>query len=118
MPVAPTSPCLTSLRSSPGASPRLAERRRWSRLRVPPRNLDVLMPRATLRLFGAPSLTDAAGGRIESLLAQPKRFAVLAYLAVEARENPVTRDKVATLFWPELDQSRARQALRQSLHVI
>jgi TolB-like protein/DNA-binding SARP family transcriptional activator/Flp pilus assembly protein TadD len=76
------------------------------------------MPRATLRLLGAPSLTDASGARIESLLAQPKRFAVLAYLAIEARENPVTRDKVATLFWPELDQQRARQALRQSLHVI
>jgi TolB-like protein/DNA-binding SARP family transcriptional activator/Flp pilus assembly protein TadD len=76
------------------------------------------MPRATLTLFGAPSLVDATGARIESLLAQPKRFAVLAYLAVETRETPVTRDKVASLFWPELDQQRARQALRQSLHVI
>jgi TolB-like protein/DNA-binding SARP family transcriptional activator/Flp pilus assembly protein TadD len=76
------------------------------------------MPRARLTLFGAPSLADAAGARIESLLAQPKRFAVLAYLAVEARESPVSRDKVATLFWPELDQQRARQSLRQSLHVI
>ena len=75
-------------------------------------------PRFTCQLLGAPSLTDAAGARIESLLAQPKRFAVLAYLLVEARGTPVMRDKVATLFWPELDQQRARQALRQSLHVI
>lgn len=72
----------------------------------------------TSRLLGSPTLEDSSGKRVESLLAQPKRFAVFAYLAVEAREAPVMRDKVATLFWPELDQSRARQALRQSLHVI
>lgn len=76
------------------------------------------MPPVSARLLGAPSLTDAAGVRIEALLAQPKRFAVLAYLLVEARGTPVMRDKVAALFWPELDQQRARQALRQSLHVI
>ncbi|HVZ49007.1 MAG TPA: BTAD domain-containing putative transcriptional regulator [Gemmatimonadaceae bacterium] len=70
------------------------------------------------RLLGAPSLTDASGACVESLLAQPKRFAVLAYLAVEGRTAPVSRDKVAALFWPELDQSRARQALRQSVHVL
>jgi TolB-like protein/DNA-binding SARP family transcriptional activator/Tfp pilus assembly protein PilF len=76
------------------------------------------MPALSCRLFGSPTLEDASGARMESLLAQPKRFAVLAYLLVEARRAPVSRDKVAAIFWPELDQSRARQALRQSLHVI
>jgi TolB-like protein/DNA-binding SARP family transcriptional activator len=76
------------------------------------------MPALSCRLFGSPTLEDASGARVESLLAQPKRFAVLAYLVVEARKTPVSRDKVAAIFWPELDQSRARQALRQSLHVI
>jgi TolB-like protein/DNA-binding SARP family transcriptional activator/Flp pilus assembly protein TadD len=77
-----------------------------------------IMSPAVATLFGAPSLTDGSGARIEPLLAQPKRFAVLAYLLVEARGTPVMRDKLAALFWPELDQPRARQALRQSLHVI
>jgi TolB-like protein/DNA-binding SARP family transcriptional activator/Tfp pilus assembly protein PilF len=76
------------------------------------------MPALSCRLFGSPTLEDASGARVESLLAQPKRFAVLAYLVVETRKAPVSRDKVAAIFWPELDQSRARQALRQSLHVI
>lgn len=71
-----------------------------------------------VHVFGAPHVTDAAGQPVASLMAQPKRLAVLTYLVVEASGKPVMRDKVATLFWPELDQSRARQALRQSVHVI
>jgi len=42
-----------------------------------------------------------------------KAMALLAYLAVTARRQP--RDVLATLFWPELDQSRARAALRRTL---
>lgn len=76
------------------------------------------MPPFRVHVFGAPHVTDAAGQPVASLMAQPKRLAVLTYLVVEASGKPVMRDKIATLFWPELDQSRARQALRQSVHVI
>jgi serine/threonine-protein kinase len=70
------------------------------------------------RLLGSPDLTDGTGRRLEAVLNQPKRFALLAYLAVEARGAPVQRDKLAALFWEELDQERARHALRQALHVL
>ncbi|MFL7809758.1 MAG: BTAD domain-containing putative transcriptional regulator, partial [Anaerolineae bacterium] len=42
-----------------------------------------------------------------------KAMALLAYLAVTARRQP--RDTLAALFWPELDQPRARAALRRTL---
>jgi len=42
-----------------------------------------------------------------------KAMALLAYLAVTGQ--PHRRDTLATLFWPELDQSRARAALRRTL---
>jgi predicted ATPase/DNA-binding SARP family transcriptional activator len=42
-----------------------------------------------------------------------KAMALLAYLAVTATRHP--RDTLATLFWPELDQSRAHAALRRTL---
>lgn len=45
-----------------------------------------------------------------------KATALLAYLAVTRR--PHQRDALAALFWPELDQSRARAALRRTLVAI
>src|SRR5688572_14242109 len=48
--------------------------------------------------------------------AQPKRLALLAYLALETSEGPVRRDALLALFWPELGEEEARRALRQGLH--
>lgn len=45
-----------------------------------------------------------------------KATALLIYLAVEAQ--PRSRDAIATLLWPEHDQSRARAALRRTLSVL
>jgi len=45
-----------------------------------------------------------------------KAVALLAYLAVTGREH--SRDTLATLLWPEYDQSRARAALRRTLSVL
>ncbi|MFV9503268.1 MAG: ATP-binding protein [Oscillochloridaceae bacterium umkhey_bin13] len=42
-----------------------------------------------------------------------KAIALLAYLALA--EAPVSRDELATLLWPELDQQQARAALRTTL---
>lgn len=52
------------------------------------------------------------------LLGQPKRLAVLAYILVAQREGVVSRDRVVGMFWPESDQVRARNALRQTLSFI
>ena len=46
---------------------------------------------------------------------QPKRVALLAYLAL-ATTGPVRRDALLALFWPELGGEEARRALRQALH--
>ena len=48
--------------------------------------------------------------------AQPKRVALLAYLALETTAGPVRRDALLALFWPELGEDEARRALRQGLH--
>jgi eukaryotic-like serine/threonine-protein kinase len=50
--------------------------------------------------------------------AQPKRLAVLAYLALMSGRGPVRRDTLLALFWPELGDDEARRALRQSLHYL
>lgn len=47
-----------------------------------------------------------------------KAIALLAYLVINAADGGPTshtRDAIAALFWPELDQSRARGALRRTL---
>src|SRR5437867_1628437 len=70
------------------------------------------------RLLGTLSLTATEGREAGSLLNQPRRLALLAYLAAATPRGPHRRDTVLALFWPELDQEHARAALRQSLHVL
>lgn len=66
-----------------------------------------------LFLFGSPYL-ELDGVALE--LERRKMLALLAYLAV--MEQPQSRDTLATLLWPEADQSRARSALRRDLSVL
>jgi len=61
-------------------------------------------------------LADAAGAEIRSVLAQPKRLAVLAYVATEGSRGFVQRETLLALFWPDSDAEAARQALRQTLY--
>lgn len=70
-----------------------------------------------LRTLGAIDLRDAAGAPVAALLQQPRRLALLAYLAC-ARDGYLRRDHLLTLFWPDLDEARGRAALSQALHVI
>ncbi len=55
---------------------------------------------------------------ILSVVAQPKRFGLLAYLALKNRGSPVSRDNLLGVFWPELPDTRARGALRKALHFL
>jgi DNA-binding SARP family transcriptional activator len=59
-----------------------------------------------------------AGGRLDVVLAQPKRLALLTYLALESRSGASRRDRILGIFWPELDQHRGRHALHQALHFL
>jgi DNA-binding SARP family transcriptional activator/TolB-like protein len=67
-----------------------------------------------LRAFGPVDLAGD-GGDLASVLAQPKRLALLAYLVMARPRGYHRRDTLLNLFWPELDQTRGRKALSQSL---
>ncbi|MEO7458158.1 MAG: BTAD domain-containing putative transcriptional regulator [Gemmatimonadaceae bacterium] len=70
-----------------------------------------------LRTLGQIHLRDDAGVELRSLLTQPKRLAILVYLA-SAGGRMVRRDSLLAMFWPESDAERARGALRQAIHFI
>ncbi len=69
-----------------------------------------------LRTLGAVDLRDADGAECRTVLAQPKRVALLVYLAVAQPRGFQRRDVLLPLFWPELDQQHARGALRKAVH--
>ncbi|HUQ99049.1 MAG TPA: BTAD domain-containing putative transcriptional regulator [Gemmatimonadaceae bacterium] len=72
--------------------------------------------RPRLRIFGATELVSAEGVPIDDVLRRPKRLALLSYLALGTSGGFQRRDSLLALFWPELDQERARAALRQALY--
>src|SRR6476646_10780949 len=72
-----------------------------------------------LRTFGGLDLGDPEGrGELRSILVQPKRAAVLVYLALADAHRFRRRDTLVSLFWPEVDEEHARGALRQALRFL
>lgn len=71
-----------------------------------------------LRTLGVLDVRDRDGAVLGGLLSQPKRLALLVYLAVAKPRGFHRRDRLVGLFWPELDDERARAALRGSLHFL
>jgi DNA-binding SARP family transcriptional activator/TolB-like protein len=70
------------------------------------------------RVLGPISLSRADGQPLDEVVAQPRRLALLVYLAIQAPRGFTRRDALLPIFWPELDQDRARGALRQALYVL
>jgi DNA-binding SARP family transcriptional activator/TolB-like protein len=68
-----------------------------------------------LRVFGTLTLRNSRGEDIQSVLAQPKRAALLAYLAIARPHGFHRRDTLLALLWPEQDEQHARWALNQAL---
>ena len=68
------------------------------------------MSRLALYLLGPPHI-KRDGQAVD--VGRRKAVALLAYLAVTGQGH--SRDALATLFWPEHDQSRARAGLRRTL---
>jgi pimeloyl-ACP methyl ester carboxylesterase/DNA-binding SARP family transcriptional activator len=66
-----------------------------------------------VRVLGSAELTDSGGAELTAVLAQPKRFALLVYLAMSPGYH--RRDTLLALFWPELDTRRARGSLNQAI---
>ncbi|HEV7595339.1 MAG TPA: protein kinase [Gemmatimonadaceae bacterium] len=71
-----------------------------------------------LGTLGTIDLKDANGRELHSLLAQPKRLALLTFLCVAKPHGFHRRDKLLGLFWPDADQEHARLSLRNALHVL
>ncbi len=70
------------------------------------------------RVLGPLNLRGPEGVSLSSVLAQPKRVALLAYLAVATPRGFHRRDKLLGLFWPERDQEHGRSALRNALYFL
>lgn len=67
-----------------------------------------------LGVLGEVTLRRSHGPALNHALAQPKRVALLVYLATKPGEFH-RRDTLLPLFWPELDERHARAALSQGL---
>jgi DNA-binding SARP family transcriptional activator/Flp pilus assembly protein TadD len=71
--------------------------------------------KVSLLLLGSLDLRSAQWQELRRVLSQPKRLVLLAYLTLAGSGRFRRRDTVISMFWPDLDQVRARAALRQSL---
>lgn len=69
-------------------------------------------------MLGTVDLCGPDDLQMRTVLAQPKRLALLAYLTAAIPQGFHSRDTLLTLFWPELDQKHASASLRQSLYVL
>lgn len=70
-----------------------------------------------LKILGPTELSTQSGAAM-SVLRQPKRLALLAYLALASANGYRRRDQIVALLWPELDQLHARTQLRKGLHAL
>jgi DNA-binding SARP family transcriptional activator len=68
--------------------------------------------------LGVLDLRGPDGLELRSVLRQPKRLGLLAYLAIASPHRFHRRDSLLALFWPDLDQEHARAALRRSLYFL
>ena len=71
-----------------------------------------------LRTFGGVDLRGADGRELRPILVQPKRFALLTYVALAGPSGYRRRDTTLALFWPDLDGEHGRGALRQALRFL
>src|SRR5688500_3020324 len=70
----------------------------------------------SFRTLGALELRSSSGDEPESLVGSQKLIALLAYLAIARPRGLHRRDTLVGLLWPELDQERARAALRHAVY--
>lgn len=69
-----------------------------------------------LNLLGTADLRSSDGIQLQSVLQQPRRFLLLAHLAIATRSGFVRRDAVIGIFWPDAPQDKARGSLNQAIH--
>ena len=69
-------------------------------------------------VLGSTSLQKEGGSFDRSFLAGPKRLALLTYLVLARPRGYHRRDRLTVLFWPEMGQKSARNALSNMLYHI
>jgi hypothetical protein len=70
------------------------------------------------RALGALDLVRSEGPEIRTVLAQPKRVALLAYLAVARPTGFHRRDRLLAMFWPDAEDERARASLSRAIYFL
>ena len=76
-----------------------------------------IAPHIALHLLGGIELRGVELDAADTLLAQSKVVALMAYLALSPAGRYQRRDRIVGLLWPDLDHSHARSALRKAVHV-
>ncbi|MDX1579178.1 MAG: BTAD domain-containing putative transcriptional regulator [Gemmatimonadota bacterium] len=71
-----------------------------------------------MRTLGSIEVTGLEPARGERLLAQPKRLALLAFLAARPAGERVGRDRIVAMFWPDQATDRARGNLRTAIYFL
>jgi DNA-binding SARP family transcriptional activator/tetratricopeptide (TPR) repeat protein len=71
-----------------------------------------------LRTLGTVQLDAPARPEARAVGTQPKRLALLVYLALADPQGPKRRDALLALLWPESDQDKGRQVLRQTVYLL
>lgn len=71
-----------------------------------------------LRLLGAIEVRAIGPEGARAALTQPKRLALLAYLALAEPAGLHSRDALLALLWPDADDGSSRHSLRNALHAL
>ena len=71
-----------------------------------------------LQTFGSVDLRNSTEQSVQSVLAQPRRTALLLYLAAASPQRFHRRDSLLALFWPESDAAQGRAALSQAIYFL
>ena len=69
-----------------------------------------------LRVLGTLAIQSRDGGPPVPAVTQPKRLALLLYLALAEPPGLQSRDSLAALLWPEADDDSTRHSLRNTLY--
>ena len=71
-----------------------------------------------LRVLGALEVRANRPDGTHGVLTQPKRLALLIYLALAEPPGLHSRDRLLALLWPEADDGSSRHSLRNALHAL
>jgi DNA-binding SARP family transcriptional activator len=71
-----------------------------------------------VRLIGGIEVRSGQAGGARATLTQPKRLALLMYLALAEPAGLHSRDRLLALLWPDADDASSRHSLRNALHAL